>query len=217
LLHAGARKVLAIEKDARCLPILADIALHYPGRLQILEGDALAINATEHLTAPIKFVANLPYNVGTELLIRWLTPAIWPPFWDSLTLMFQKEVAERITAAPGSKAYGRLAILTQWRAKARIVMEIPPSAFTPPPKVTSAVVHIVKRDQMLFPANEATLTRLVATAFGQRRKMLRASLKSISPDIEAHLTGVGIAPTDRAETIPIEGFCALARSLDGSK
>jgi 16S rRNA (adenine1518-N6/adenine1519-N6)-dimethyltransferase len=217
LLHAGARKVLAIEKDARCLPILADIALHYPGRLQILEGDALAINATEHLTAPIKVVANLPYNVGTELLIRWLTPAIWPPFWDSLTLMFQKEVAERITAAPGSKAYGRLAILTQWRAKARIVMEIPPSAFTPPPKVTSAVVHIVKRDQMLFPANEATLTRLVATAFGQRRKMLRASLKSISPDIEAHLTGVGIAPTDRAETIPIEGFCALARSLDGSK
>ncbi|MDA0222066.1 MAG: 16S rRNA (adenine(1518)-N(6)/adenine(1519)-N(6))-dimethyltransferase RsmA [Proteobacteria bacterium] len=217
LLHAGARKVLAIEKDARCLPILADIALHYPGRLQILEGDALAINATEHLSAPIKVVANLPYNVGTELLIRWLTPAIWPPFWDSLTLMFQKEVAERITAAPGSKAYGRLAILTQWRAKARIVMEIPPSAFTPPPKVTSAVVHIVKRDQMLFPANEATLTRLVATAFGQRRKMLRASLKSISPDIEAHLTGVGIAPTDRAETIPIEGFCALARSLDGSK
>lgn len=217
LLHAGARKVLAIEKDARCLPILADIALHYPGRLQILEGDALAINAAEHLTAPIKVVANLPYNVGTELLIRWLTPAIWPPFWDSLTLMFQKEVAERITAAPGSKAYGRLAILTQWRAKARIVMEIPPSAFTPPPKVTSAVVHIVKRDQMLFPANEATLTRLVATAFGQRRKMLRASLKSISPDIEAHLTGVGIAPTDRAETIPIEGFCALARSLDGSK
>ena len=217
LLHAGARKVLAIEKDARCLPILADIALHYPGRLQVLEGDALAINATEHLTAPIKVVANLPYNVGTELLIRWLTPAIWPPFWDSLTLMFQKEVAERITAAPGSKAYGRLAILTQWRAKARIVMEIPPSAFTPPPKVTSAVVHIVKRDQMLFPANEATLTRLVATAFGQRRKMLRASLKSISPDIEAHLTGVGIAPTDRAETIPIEGFCALARSLDGSK
>ena len=217
LLHAGARKVLAIEKDARCLPILADIALHYPGRLQILEGDALAINATEHLTAPIKVVANLPYNVGTELLIRWLTPAIWPPFWDSLTLMFQKEVAERISAAPGSKAYGRLAILTQWRAKARIVMEIPPSAFTPPPKVTSAVVHIEKRDQMLFPANEATLTRLVATAFGQRRKMLRASLKSISPDIEAHLTGVGIAPTDRAETIPIEGFCALARSLDGSK
>ena len=217
LLHAGARKVLAIEKDARCLPILADIALHYPGRLQVLEGDALTINAAEHLTAPIKVVANLPYNVGTELLIRWLTPAIWPPFWDSLTLMFQKEVAERITAAPGSKAYGRLAILTQWRAKARIVMEIPPSAFTPPPKVTSAVVHIVKRDQMLFPANEATLTRLVATAFGQRRKMLRASLKSISPDIEAHLTGVGIAPTDRAETIPIEGFCALARSLDGSK
>jgi 16S rRNA (adenine1518-N6/adenine1519-N6)-dimethyltransferase len=217
LLHAGARKVLAIEKDARCLPILADIALHYPGRLQVLEGDALAINAAEHLTAPIKVVANLPYNVGTELLIRWLTPAIWPPFWDSLTLMFQKEVAERISAAPGSKAYGRLAILTQWRAKARIVMEIPPSAFTPPPKVTSAVVHIVKRDQMLFPANEATLTRLVATAFGQRRKMLRASLKSISPDIEAHLTGVGIAPTDRAETIPIEGFCALARSLDGSK
>lgn len=217
LLQAGARKVLAVEKDARCLPILADIAAHYPGRLQILEGDALTVDITSHLNAPIKVVANLPYNVGTELLIRWLTPAVWPPFWDSLTLMFQKEVAERITAAPGAKAYGRLAILTQWRAKARIVMEIPPAAFTPPPKVTSAVVHIEKRDQMLFPANEATLTRLVATAFGQRRKMLRASLKSLSPDIESHLTEVGIAPTDRAETVPIEGFCALARSLDAAK
>jgi len=217
LLQAGARKVLAVEKDARCLPILADIAAHYPGRLHILEGDALTVDITSHLNAPIKVVANLPYNVGTELLIRWLTPAVWPPFWDSLTLMFQKEVAERITAPPGAKAYGRLAILTQWRAKARIVMEIPPSAFTPPPKVTSAVVHIEKRDQMLFPANEATLTRLVATAFGQRRKMLRASLKSLSPDIEAHLTQVGIAPTDRAETVPIEGFCALARSLDAAK
>ena len=158
-------------------------------------------------------MANLPYNVGTELLIRWLTPATWPPFWDSLTLMFQKEVAERIVAQPGGKAYGRLAILTQWRAKARIVMEISPQAFTPPPKVTSAVVHIEKRDQMLFPADEAMLTRVVAQAFGQRRKMLRASLKGLSPNIEDILNSVGIPPTERAENVSIEGFCALARAL----
>jgi len=136
LLHEGARKVLAIEKDARCLPALARIAEHYPNRLQIIEGDALQIDPRQHLNTPIRVVANLPYNIGTELLIRWLTPKCWPPFWDSLTLMFQKEVAARIVATPGTKAYGRLAILTQWRAKARIVMEISPQAFTPPPKVT---------------------------------------------------------------------------------
>jgi len=213
LLHEGARKVLAIEKDARCLPMLDDISARYPGRLKVINADALAVDVSKHLTPPVRVVANLPYNVGTELLIRWLTPATWPPFWDSLTLMFQKEVAERIVAQPGGKAYGRLAILTQWRAKARIVMEISPQAFTPPPKVTSAVVHIEKRDQMLFPADEAMLTRVVAQAFGQRRKMLRASLKGLSPNIEDILNSVGIPPTERAENVSIEGFCALARAL----
>jgi len=213
LLHEGARKVLAIEKDARCLPVLEAVAARYPGRLEVINADALAIDVNAYLTPPVRVVANLPYNVGTELLIRWLTPETWPPFWDSLTLMFQKEVAERIVAAPGSKAYGRLSILTQWRAKAKIVMEISPQAFTPPPKVTSAVVHIEKRDEMMFPADEAMLTNIVAQAFGQRRKMLRASLKSLSPDIETVLTGVGIKPTERAENIGIEEFCALARAL----
>jgi 16S rRNA (adenine1518-N6/adenine1519-N6)-dimethyltransferase len=217
LLHEGARKVLAIEKDARCLPVLAAISDHYPDRLEVLNGDALNLSVTEHLTPPVRVVANLPYNVGTELLIRWLTPQVWPPFWDSLTLMFQKEVAQRIVAAPGSKAYGRLSILTQWHASARIVMEIPPQAFTPPPKVNSAVVHIEKRDQMLFPADEKILTRVVAKAFGQRRKMLRASLKGLHPDMENILTDVGIKPTERAENVSIQGFCALARALERSQ
>ncbi|MFT4715510.1 MAG: 16S rRNA (adenine1518-N6/adenine1519-N6)-dimethyltransferase [Paracoccaceae bacterium] len=213
LLFEGARKVLAIEKDARCLPLLQDIADHYTGRLTVLNADALTLDVTQYLKPPVRVVANLPYNIGTELLIRWLTPQDWPPFWDSLTLMFQKEVAARIVAQPGSKAYGRLSILTQWRAKARIVMEIPPQAFTPPPKVNSAVVHIEKRDEMLFPADEAILTRVVAAAFGQRRKMLRASLKGLNPNIEAVLSDVGIKPTERAENISIEGFCALARAV----
>ena len=142
LLAEGARKVLAIEKDARCLPALAEIAAAYPGRLEVIEGDALKVDPLEHLTPPIKIAANLPYNVGTELLVRWLTPKVWPPFWTSLTLMFQREVAERIVAKPGSKAYGRLAILAQWRTEARIVIDLPPQAFTPPPKVSSAVVHL---------------------------------------------------------------------------
>ncbi|MCA8869013.1 MAG: 16S rRNA (adenine(1518)-N(6)/adenine(1519)-N(6))-dimethyltransferase RsmA [Rhodobacteraceae bacterium] len=213
LLAEGARRVLAVEKDQRCLAALSEIAAHYPGRLEVLNQDALKLDVAAYLTPPVKVVANLPYNIGTELLIRWLTPADWPPFWDSLTLMFQKEVAERIVAIPGSKAYGRLSILTQWRAKARIVMEVPPQAFTPPPKVTSAVVHVVARERMLFDADEATLTRVVAAAFGQRRKMLRSSLKTLAPDIESVLMTAGIPPTERAENVSIEGFCALARAL----
>jgi 16S rRNA (adenine1518-N6/adenine1519-N6)-dimethyltransferase len=138
LLAEGARRVLAVEKDPRCLPALSEISDVYPGRLQIVEGDALAIDPLEYLEPPIRVVANLPYNVGTELLIRWLTPSVWPPVWDSLTLMFQREVAERIVAQPGSKAYGRLAILSRWRSDARIVMSLPPEAFSPPPKVSSA-------------------------------------------------------------------------------
>ena len=143
LLAEGARRVVAVEKDRRCIPALEDIASHHAGRLQVLEGDALAIDPMAHLNAPIRVAANLPYNIGTELLVRWLTPPRWPPFWQSLTLMFQREVAERITAQPGSKAYGRLAILAQWRCTANIVLSLPPEAFTPPPKVSSAVVHLV--------------------------------------------------------------------------
>jgi len=213
LLAEGARRVLAVEKDSRAMGPLAEIAAAYPGRLEVLNADALAINPTAHLTPPIRVVANLPYNVGTELLVRWLTPPDWPPFWQSLTLMFQKEVAERIVAKPGSKAYGRLAILAQWRADARIVMELPPEAFTPPPKIRSAVVHLTALAEPRFPADPAKLQKLTATAFQQRRKMLRASLKSLAPDIEDRLNSVGIAPTARAEEIDVEGFCALSRVL----
>ena len=214
LLSEGARHVVAIERDARCLPALAEIAAAFPGRLTVLEGDALRIDPAAHLQPPIRVVANLPYNVGTELLVRWLTPETWPPFWSSLTLMFQKEVAERIVAAPGSKAYGRLSVLAQWRATPRIAFEIPPRAFTPPPKVTSAVVHIDRLEAPRFEADPATLSRVVALAFGQRRKMLRASLRSLGPDIETRLAEAGIAPTERAERLSIEDFCRLSRHID---
>ena len=215
LLAMGARRVLAIEKDPRCLPALAEIADHYPGRLTVIGGDALEVDVTAHLAAPYKIAANLPYNVGTELLVRWLTPPAWPPAWSSLTLMFQREVAERITAQPGGKAYGRLAILAQWRAEARIVLDLPPAAFSPPPKVSSAVVHLTALPEPRFPANAATLSRVVAAAFNQRRKMLRSALKSLDPAIEDHLNAVGIPPTERAEQVGLAAFCALARSLDG--
>lgn len=213
LLAEGARHVVAVEKDSRCRPALEEIAAAYPGRLDIIEGDALEINPLEHLTPPIRIAANLPYNVGTELLVRWLTPEDWPPFWSSLTLMFQREVAERIVAQPGSKAYGRLAILAQWRSSARIVLSLPPDAFTPPPKVSSAVVHLDALAEPRFPADPQVLSRVVAAAFNQRRKMLRAALKGVAPDIEDRLISAGLKPTDRAETVPLEGFCALARAI----
>ncbi|MGR3598931.1 MAG: 16S rRNA (adenine(1518)-N(6)/adenine(1519)-N(6))-dimethyltransferase RsmA [Heliomarina sp.] len=214
LLSEGARRVLAVEKDSRCIPALAQIAKAYPGKLQVIEGDALEIDPLAHLTPPIRIAANLPYNIGTELLVRWLTPKEWPPFWESLTLMFQREVAERIVAQPGSKAYGRLAILAQWRAEARIAMSLPPGAFTPPPKVASAVVHLTALPEPRFPADAAVLSRVVAQAFNQRRKMLRASLKGLSPDIETILRAAGLNPTDRAEQISLEGFCALACEIE---
>ncbi|MCL7408979.1 16S rRNA (adenine(1518)-N(6)/adenine(1519)-N(6))-dimethyltransferase RsmA [Marivivens donghaensis] len=213
LLAEGARRVLAIEKDERCLPALQEISDAYDGRLQVINGDALEIDPLQYLTPPIKIAANLPYNVGTELLVRWLTPKEWPPFWQSLTLMFQKEVAERIVAQPGSKAYGRLAILAQWRADAKIVLDLPPQAFTPPPKVSSAVVHLTALPEPRFPADAATLSRVVAAGFNQRRKMLRASLKGVAPNIEDHLIAAGIQPTERAEQVSLEQFCALARSI----
>ncbi|GLQ26809.1 16S rRNA (adenine(1518)-N(6)/adenine(1519)-N(6))-dimethyltransferase RsmA [Sulfitobacter pacificus] len=213
LLAEGARHVLAIEKDPRCLPALAEISSAYDGKLTVMEGDALEINPLEHLTPPIRVAANLPYNVGTELLVRWLTPAEWPPFWQSLTLMFQREVAERIVAVPGSKAYGRLALLAQWRADARIVLHLPPEAFTPPPKVSSAVVHLTALPEPRFPADPAILNRVVAAGFNQRRKMLRASLKGVAPDMEDRLRAAGIKPTERAEQVSLEAFCALAREV----
>jgi len=213
LLAEGARRVLAVEKDGRCMPALEQISAAYPGRLELLNGDALEIDPLVHLTPPIRVVANLPYNIGTELLVRWLTPPQWPPFWQSLTLMFQREVAERIVAVPGSKAYGRLAILAQWRCDARIALSLPPEAFTPPPKVSSAVVHLAALPAPRFPAEADVLSRVVAMAFNQRRKMLRAALKGLAPDIEDRLIAAGIAPTERAEQVPLEGFCALARTL----
>ena len=211
LLAEGARRVLAVEKDQRCMPALAQIAQAYPDRLQVINGDALEINPLDHLTPPVRVVANLPYNVGTELLVRWLTPPEWPPVWSSLTLMFQREVAERIVAQPGSKAYGRLALLAQWRSNARIVLNLPPEAFSPPPKVSSAVVHIQALPAPRYPCDAKVLERVVAQAFNQRRKMLRAALKGAAPDIEDRLLAAGIKPTDRAETIDLERFCALAR------
>ena len=213
LLAEGARKVLAIEKDVRCLPALAEVAEAYPGRLEVIGGDALEVDPLAHLTPPIRVAANLPYNVGTELLVRWLTPPEWPPFWQSLTLMFQREVAERIVATPGSKAYGRLALLASWRAEARIVISLPPEAFSPPPKVSSAVVHLTALPEPRYPADAKVLERVVAMAFNQRRKMLRAALKGLAPDIEDRLIASGIKPTDRAETVSLEQFCALARAV----
>lgn len=213
LLMEGARKVVVVERDARCLPILDEISGAYPGKLQVLHGDALKLDPAAHLTPPVRIVANLPYNVGTELLVGWLTPPSWPPFWLSLTLMFQKEVAERITAPPGSRAYGRLSLLAQWRCDAKIVFEIPPQAFTPPPKVTSAVVHLTALPAPRFPADAAILQEVIARAFNQRRKMLRASLKGTVPNMEQELVAIGLNPQERAEQLTLEQFCTLARHV----
>ena len=211
LLAEGARHVLAVEKDVRCIPALQQIADAHPGRLSVVQGDALDLDLLAHLTPPVRIVANLPYNIGTELLIRWLTPRVWPPVWTSLTLMFQKEVAERIVARPRTDHYGRLALLVQWRCDAKIVLTLPPEAFTPAPKVHSAVVHLTRLTAPRFPANEAVLNRITTMAFNQRRKMLRSSLKAMGAGIEDQLIAAGIAPTARAEEISLEQFCTLAR------
>lgn len=213
LLVEGARRVVAVEKDPRCIAALQEIAAAYPGRLEVVEGDAMQVDMAALLTPPVRIAANLPYNVGTELLIRWLTPKIWPPFWTSMTLMFQREVALRITAKVGDDHYGRLAILCQWRSDAKIVMHLPPEAFTPAPKVHSAVVHLTRLEEPRFPADPKTLSRVVAAAFGQRRKMLRSSLKPLGGDVEALLLSANIPPTARAEEIELERFCALARAV----
>ena len=213
LLVAGARRVVAVEKDPRCLPALAEIAAHYPGRLEVLEADALTIDLERIADGgPLKIVANLPYNVGTQLLVDWITSANWPPVWQSLTLMFQKEVAERIVAVPGSKAYGRLGVLAGWRCHATLAFEVGPKAFTPPPKVTSAIVHLTPRKAPLD-CDLKALERLTAAAFGQRRKMLRASLKPLAADAEARIAAAGIEPTMRAEQLEIADFVKLANAF----
>jgi 16S rRNA (adenine1518-N6/adenine1519-N6)-dimethyltransferase len=211
LLMAGARRVVAIERDERCLEALAEVSAHYPGRLDIISGDALKTDfAALTPGEETKIVANLPYNIGTELLVRWLTVPDWPPFYQSLTLMFQREVAQRIVARPDSDAYGRLGVLAGWRTQARITFDVPPQAFTPPPKVTSSVVHLVPRHEPL-PTEVKKLGRLTEAAFGQRRKMLRQSLKGLGG--EALLERVGIDPTRRAETLSVEEFVKLANAV----
>jgi 16S rRNA (adenine1518-N6/adenine1519-N6)-dimethyltransferase len=208
LLAEGARRVLAVEKDARCLPALAEIAAAYPGRLEVVNADALTLDAAALLTPPIRVVANLPYNIGTELLVRWLTPPAWPPFWESLTLMFQKEVAERLAAAPRSAAYGRLSVIVQWLCQVRFEFSVDARAFTPPPQVASAVVTLIPRERPLAPADGPALEQVTRAAFGQRRKMLRSSLKALGLDpAEA-----GIDPTERAEALTVQQFCAIARA-----
>ncbi|THD36629.1 MAG: 16S rRNA (adenine(1518)-N(6)/adenine(1519)-N(6))-dimethyltransferase RsmA [Sphingomonas sp.] len=209
LLAAGA-KVFAIERDRRCIPPLAELAAAYPGKLAVIEGDALEIDAPALFADRPHIVANLPYNVGTALLVRWLS-AEWQPWWQSLTLMFQREVADRIVAAPGNDAYGRLSVLAQWRSSARIAITVHRSAFTPPPKVMSAVVHIVPIEP---PAGVqfAMLERVTAAAFGQRRKMLRQSLKGVPGAIDA-LAAAGIDPSRRAETLSVSEFVSVARAL----
>jgi 16S rRNA (adenine1518-N6/adenine1519-N6)-dimethyltransferase len=211
LLAQGAR-VLAVERDQRAIAALAEVAARYPGRLDVIEGDALTFEARSRLAAPARVVANLPYNIATALLVQWLTVEPWPPWYDRLVLMFQREVALRITAAPGSKTYGRLSVLAGWRSQARILFDVAPTAFVPPPKVTSSLVELIPRAEPLACASRA-LQRVTEAAFGQRRKMLRQSLKSLGGDPLALLGAAGIAPTARAEDIPVEGFVALARAL----
>ena len=217
LLMEGARRVVAIERDARCLAALAEISAHYPGRLEIIEGDALEVDmqalcARYASEGPVRVCANLPYNISTVLLTNWLEADVWPPAWDRLTLMFQREVAERIVATPAERAdYGRLAVLCGWRTQAHILFDIPPSAFTPPPKVISSVVQLVPREKPLE-CDMKTLLAITQAAFGQRRKMLRQSLKGVAPagDAAALLAAAGIEATKRAEEVDVAGFVELA-------
>jgi 16S rRNA (adenine1518-N6/adenine1519-N6)-dimethyltransferase len=211
LLALGARRVIAIERDERALAALDEIAARYPGRLDVVCGDALDIDVREQLGPErARVVANLPYNIATALLVNWLTADPWPPWYDSLVLMFQREVAERIVARPGGKTYGRLAVLAGWRTEAKILFDVAPSAFVPPPKVTSAVVRLTPRPEPLA-CDAGALQRVTEAAFGQRRKMLRQSLKSLGVDAGALLEASGLEPTARAEEIPVEGFVTLAR------
>jgi len=214
LLTEGAKRVIAIERDARATPALEEIAARYPGRIEIVAGDALEFDARAHLGQGLeqaRVIANLPYNIATALLIGWLTGP-WPPWYDALVLMFQREVAMRIVAKPGSKTYGRLSVLANWRCETKIMFDVAPSAFVPPPKVTSSIVRLVPRAQPLS-CDAGALQKVTEAAFGQRRKMLRQSLKSLGVDVGALLAKAGIEPTARAEEIPVEGFVALTRAF----
>ena len=213
LLNEGARQVVSIEKDNRCIAALEEIQSLFPGRLRLLQGDALSMNFTQYLTDPIKIIANLPYNIGTELLVRWLNSKNWPSFWQSMTLMFQKEVANRIVARPGSKAYGRLSVMSQWRCNTKIAFNIPATAFTPPPKVESAVVHFEALNEPKFPAEVDKLEFVVSKAFNQRRKMLRGALKGHFINVEEGLFSIGVLPTKRAENITVQEYCAMSQIL----
>jgi 16S rRNA (adenine1518-N6/adenine1519-N6)-dimethyltransferase len=214
LLTEGASRVIAVERDQRAMAALEEIAAHYPGRLTVVAGDALEFDPTLFLDGtPTRIAANLPYNIATALLVSWLTTEPWPPWYDRLVLMFQREVAERIVASPGSKTYGRLSVLAGWRTQAKILFDIHPSNFVPPPKVTSSVVEFIPRAQPL-PCDRRLLERVSEAAFGQRRKMLRQSLRTLTPDPLPLLAAAGIEQTARAEEIPVEGFVALARAFE---
>lgn len=217
LFSEGAHHVIAIERDERCLAALQEIAEAYPGRLTIVEGDALQLDHRSLVSGPVRVVANLPYNIATPLLTGWLETEPWPPWFKSLTLMFQKEVAERIVAQPGSKAYGRLSILAQWRCTAQKVFDVDRMAFTPPPKVTSSIVHLEPRKEPLAEADINDLQKVVKAAFGQRRKMVRASLKSLPVDPLALCEEAQVDSSARAEKLTIEEFAALARAYSSLK
>ncbi|ADY64026.1 16S rRNA (adenine(1518)-N(6)/adenine(1519)-N(6))-dimethyltransferase RsmA [Agrobacterium tumefaciens] len=212
ILSLGAKKVIAIERDSRCLPALAEIEAHYPGRLEVIEGDALKTDFEALVPAgePVRIIANLPYNVGTQLLVNWLLPKEWPPFWLSMTLMFQKEVGQRIVAEEGDNHYGRLGVLAGWRTVSEMAFDVPPQAFSPPPKVTSTVVHLLPKEKPL-PCDVAKLEKVTEAAFGQRRKMLRQSVKSLGGEVL--LEKAGIDATRRAETLSVEEFVTLANCL----
>jgi len=211
LLMEGAAKVIAVERDARCLAALAEIAAAYPGRLEIISADAMELDEARLLPHGVSIAANLPYNIGTALLIKWLTGSTWPPFWSSLTLMFQREVAERITAKAGSEHYGRLSVLAAWRTRAKILFDVNRNAFVPPPSVTSSIVRLEPLAEPVAPCALKNLETVTAAAFGQRRKMLRQSLKSLGG--EALLEKAGIDPTARPEELDVTQFAALARAL----
>lgn len=214
LLMEGARRVVAVERDARCVAALGEIAAAYPGRLELIEADAMQVDEGSHVQPGARIVANLPYNISTALLLKWLSLDPWPSWFASMTLMFQREVAERIVAAPGTKSYGRLSVISQWRAKAAIVFDVDPRAFTPPPKVMSSIVHLMPREAAPDDPSLASVEKVTAAAFGQRRKMLRASLKQVFRDPEAHCAAVGIDPTTRAERLTVADFLSLARRLE---
>ncbi len=222
LLAEGVARIIAVERDERCVAALAEIAAAWPGKLTVVSADAMKVDETallkEHgISGPVHVAANLPYNVGTALLVKWLTAAQWPPFWKSLTLMFQREVAERIIAAPGSEHYGRLSVLAQWRSKPRLLFDVSRSAFVPPPKITSSIVQLEPLAVPVAPAELKDLEAVTAAAFGQRRKMLRQSLKRLTPDPEALLKAAGIAPTERPEHLSVAEFAALARNMACTK